>query len=100
MKKITKEDLESGYSFYLTVGRLEEFIKKSNLPKDSKVLIQRIEDEYYENQGWGVYLKKDINSYPDDNGITEEDSMSQYHPAFCCVKYKDEDKILFINLHY
>ena len=24
----------------------------------------------------------------------------QYHPAFSCVKYNDEDDILFIDLHY
>ena len=81
-------------------------------------------------EGWGVYLKegqdyhylinhnKKIQSgeylnkedYPnieEDSFLLEEfseeeleESKTQYHPAWCCVKYKDEDDLLFIDLHY
>jgi len=29
-----------------------------------------------------------------------KESLEQYHPAWCFVKYKDEDDVLFIDLHY
>lgn len=32
----------------LTVGRLLDFIAKHNIPRDSKVLVQRIEDQYFD----------------------------------------------------
>jgi len=80
------------------------------------------------SNGWAVYLKKgeswwycnkwnedidsgkylDTEQYPRMQGkelkkYTEEqliDSMTQYIPAWCCVKYNDEDDILFIDIHY
>lgn len=82
MNKIKKEDLyrytEKGF---LTVGRLKKFIQEQNLPDDAPVVVQRIEDRYYEgndisgmrgcpdtedgiyppgsrSEGWGVYLKE------------------------------------------
>ena len=35
--------------------------------------------------------------------ITKEELFKykeQYHPAFSCYKYNDEDDILFTDLHY
>lgn len=82
MNKITKEDL---YKFtkngYLTVGDLKRFIQKYNIPDHAPVLVERVEDKYYEgidvsgisgynesedgrfpegskSEGWGVYLKE------------------------------------------
>ena len=124
--EITKEELKSKYLHGLRVKDLLEFIKEHNLPEDARVMIQRVEDTYFENNHWGVYLKEGEESYycrewnkniknkewieehPDikqenlkeftENDIRE--SMEQYHPAWCCVKYKDEDDLLFIDLHY
>ena len=87
MKVITKEEIKEYLG--LTVGELKEFINKHNLPDDAKVLIERVEDKYYENHGWGVYLKDGIWDY-----------KIQYHPALSCVKYVDENENLFIDLHY
>jgi len=126
--QISEEKLKNGFEFYLTVGKLKQFIEDNNLPDDAKVMIQRVEDKYYDNHNWGSYLKKgehyhyalqhnkDIENgkylnkeeYPninEDNLIpyTEEElkgSMEQYHPAFCCVYYKDDEDLLFIDLHY
>lgn len=84
LKEITKEELINSYDHYLTVGRLKEFLNKHNLPDTAKVVVQRVEDVYYEKHNWGVYLKE----------------MEQYHPAWCCVKSSGEDDVLFINLHY
>jgi hypothetical protein len=100
INKITKEELKNKYEYFLTVGDLKEFLNKNNFPDDSKVLIQRIEDVYYEKLKWGVYLKKGEHTFTDKDGNIVEKSLEQYHPAWCCVKYSDEDDVLFINLHY
>ena len=125
---ITKEELINSYEHRLTVKDLKEFIKKHKLPDGAKIMIQRVEDVYFEENHWGVYLKegeqsrecrkwnKDIqdegylNERPklkeiknELKAFTEEqirESMEQYHPAWSCVYYKDEKDLLFIDLHY
>ena len=99
MKEITKEELKNKYQEFLTVGKLKEFINSHNLPDDAKVLIQRGEDVYYEKHGWGVYLEEGEHTFRDDLGNFNKSSLEQYHPAWCCVKYEDEDEMLFIGLH-
>lgn len=99
MKEISKDGLKK-YDDYLTVGKLKDFLNRYNLPDDANVVIQRVEDVYYEKHGWGVYLKKSENTFYDKNGNVVKESLEQYHPAWSCVKYKDENDILFINLHY
>ena len=50
------EDLSS-YKDYLTVGKLRKYLEQHpELPDDANVLIQRVEDKYYEKNGWGVVL--------------------------------------------
>jgi len=100
LKEITKEELSNSYDDYLTVGDLKEFLYKHNLPNNAKVVVQRIEDVYYEKHSWGVYLKEGDQTFRDDKGNVVKESLEQYHPAWCCVKYKDEDDVLFIDLHY
>jgi len=128
IKKLTKEDLNSYKNTYLTVGQLKEFLYKNQLPNDAIVVTQRVEDVYYEQHNWGVYLKegehannakqwnKDIENgkyldkekYPlivdkDLKMFTEEDienQKEQYTPVFCCVQYKDDKDVLFLDLHY
>lgn len=53
---LTKEDLGK-YRHHLTVKELKDFIEKHKIPDDAVVMIQRIEDRYFENHGWGVYKK-------------------------------------------
>ena len=116
---------------YLTVGKLKEFLAETNLPDTALVLVQRVEDKYYEKHGWDVYLKEGYHfhshvemnknmqdeierrargeepEYPkiDDPSkyiCSEEDVVhlkEQYHPAWCCVHYSDDEE-LFIDLHY
>ena len=126
-REILKEDIKK-YEHYLTVGKLLEFIKKYNIPEDAIVMSQRVEDVYFEKHSWGVYLKEGYGSHSmrsfnekvdsgvfDDkeqyplmteelkNKFTEEDiksSMEQYHPVWSPVYYKDDNDILFLDLHY
>lgn len=100
VREITKEELKNKYHHYLKVGDLKEFLHKYNLPNDANIVVQRVEDIYYEKHNWGVFLKEGDNTFKDENGNFIKESMDQYHPAWCCVKYIDEDDVLFINLHY
>jgi hypothetical protein len=100
MKEITKEQLVSEYDYYLTVGKLKDFLSRHDFPDDAKVLVQRVEDIYYENHGWGVYLKESEFPLYDEFGKPDPKSMNQYHPAWACVKYSEEDNDLFIDMHY
>lgn len=124
---INLEDLERyRKSGFLTVGDLKEKIK--NLPDDGLVLVQRIEDIYYEENHWGVVLKegehyhygkqwnedlasgkyKDMEKYPKANPeewktFTDDDLellKEQYHPAWSAVGYKDDPNNLYLDLHY
>ena len=58
-KKINVIEDLSRYEDYLTVGRLKKFLENNpDLPDDALVLTQRVEDVYYEENGWGVVLKE------------------------------------------
>lgn len=99
LRNITKDELIND-THYLTVGGLKKFLNEHNLPDDAKVMIQRVEDYYYEKCNWGVFLKDGEHTYSDNQGNVVIESLEQYHPAWCCVKYHDEDELLFINMHY
>jgi hypothetical protein len=109
-----------------SIGELKTFINKHNLPDDGNILIQRVEDFYYDMNHWGVVLKegeaynyaKTINAqlengdfenkeewpkHPGFEHMSEENLkslMEQYHPAWCPVKYNEDNKNLYIDLHY
>ncbi len=129
LRELTKQDIKKlNGGHHLTVGSIKEFINRHNLPDDAPVVIQRVQDYYYENCHWGVYLKEgeqahslksfnedlkngeysDIKKYPHLIGETFEphsekdikDAMCQYTPAWSCVRYNDDTDILFIDLHY
>lgn len=100
IKEISKEDLKVVYRGYLNVGDLKAFLNKHNLPDDGLVMAQRVEDCYYKKYGWGVYLKEGEHTFKDNKGNIIKESLEQYTPAFCCVKYNDENEHLFIDLHY
>ena len=75
VKEISKEEL-SKYDDFLTVGGLKEFLYKHNFPNNAKVLIERVEDVYYEKHNWGSYLKETDHSVKDNKGNVIKESMS------------------------
>ena len=129
IKKIIEIEDLGRYQNYLTVGRLKKFLEQHpELPDDALVLTQRVEDKYYEENGWGVVLKEGdhYNMSKTHNIRMEEeirrrkngehpkydmedpskyihelsdDLKEQYHPAWSCVKYKGDNN-LYIDLHY
>jgi hypothetical protein len=128
MNKLSKNDLKARHHG-LTVGDLRKFLMDHpEISDDQPVLIERVEDIYFQKHGWGVYLKEgevyhnmlsfneNMRNEIDRRGRGEEpeygmedpsmyikepseEDMNQYVPAWCCVKYKDDDA-LFIDLHY
>jgi hypothetical protein len=101
-EEITLDDLDNNYINGLTVGALKELIYRYNLPADGKVLIERIEDFYYENNSWGVVYKEDEQFREISKHLTDieiKHCMDQYHPAWYACKFKDDDKNLYICLH-
>ena len=129
MRELTREELKDyGNKHYLTVGKLKQFIEEHQLKDDSIILVERVKDFYYEENNWGSYLKEsyhthcakkwnadiesgkylDLDKYPnmDEHALIPcsdadiKETMSQYHPIFTCVNYKDDKDILFLNLHY
>lgn len=123
------KDLKGNYEYYLTIGKLRKFLEEHpELPDDSLVLTQRVEDVYYEKHGWGVVLKEgdhyhmvkthnirmeeemrrrkngehpkyDLDDPSQHIQELTDDLKDQYHPVFCCMKYKDDDN-LYLDLHY
>lgn len=132
MKKYTREDIDRiAKNNFLTVGALKKFLADHpDLLDDSPVLVQRIEDKYFEYHDWGVYLKKGEhywnqvnlnkemneeifrrkNGYepeyemenPEDYMLDPEEPefMDQYIPIWCPVQFNDEKGILFLDIHY
>ena len=42
---------------YLTVGKLKSDIEKYNIPDSAIVATERVQDFYYDRNGWGVILR-------------------------------------------
>ena len=74
----------------LTIKDIKDWIEKYNPPDDAIVLVERVEDIYFEKHNWKTVKK--VHSII-------EDENSEYIEAFCTVKFK-EDKNLYINCHY
>lgn len=133
-REITGEDFEKyRHNGYYTVGQLLKYIheklESGELSQESLVLSQRIEDIYFEKNGWGVVMKEGEHfhycaehnrrideghylikeEYPDIKGnepflkrVSEEEldaSKDQYHPIWCPVMYKNDNN-LYLDLHY
>lgn len=94
--KITPERLKD-YDC-LTVGQLLQIIEDNNLSKDAKILVERVEDVYFEKHGWEVYTRFGDNSYRKEDGTIEEESLDQFHPAH--YAFKESENILCIIQHY
>lgn len=87
MNKIEKTDLEKYRKSYLTVGRLRKLLDNSDLEDDALVMIERVEDVYFEEHSWKVYPKdsnlcewiREVNrKMQDDIGGRERGEVSRF----------------------
>jgi hypothetical protein len=125
--KLKKEELDRVCN--LKVGDLRKFLEENtDLTDDAPVLVQRVEDIYFERNNWPVYMKEGFlyRSFEQMNDRMMEEierrsrgedphyemehpekyihslgdeEREQYVPTWKCVKYPDENA-LFIDLHY
>lgn len=88
---MTPKEFKEKYTehHYLTVGRLKEYLK--DYPDDALVVSQRVEDKYYENNGWQT-LKRPNPLYPEFE--------TEYSPVWGPVLYKDDKDVFYLDLHY
>ena len=121
------KEIKKKWDVYASVGDLLEFIHTNNIPNDAKILLQRVEDVYFEKNGWEtinkegenyIYCKHhnediksdkylDKNKYPnfkqeDFKIFTDKDleySKNKYYVCWCPVKYPDDDN-LYLDAHY
>lgn len=100
VKEIIKQELTTNYQHYVTVGRLKQHIVMFNIPDTAKIMIERVEDRYYNHNNWGVYFKRGDHTIKDQYGNIIPSTLTQYTPAWSCVKYSDDNDLLFIDLHY
>ena len=74
----------------LTVKQLKE--KINDLPDETEVFIERVEDIYFEKHGWDT---KRLIFQKDENGIPFE-----YHDFFNATQAQTDGKSVFIYAHY
>lgn len=88
-KKPLGETIQETRVHYLTVGDLKKHIR--DLPDDTPVCYQRIEDMYFENNGWTTnpILWERWEGRPDD--------MTEAITAWGCYVW---DGVVFIHAHY
>ena len=73
----------------LTIGDIRKYLETHNPPDDAIVLVERVEDVYFEKHGWETVDK--LHSFMEET--------TEYIEAFCAVKFKDDNN-LYINCHY
>lgn len=118
-----KQELQRYKDGSLTLGKLRELLNEIDAPDDAVILVQRIEDTYFENNHWKVYCTRswhcdnmirynenlkngEFDDVPPDQRMppfTEEqlDSMDdQYHPAHWICTKRGHDDAVFIEMHY
>ena len=107
------------YAHYSTVGELLKFIKDNNIPDDAKILMQRVEDVYFDKHGWTTTNKEgyEYHSIVSMNEalkakektflnrtepLSEEEleaCKERYYHCWCQVKYSGDDN-LYLDAHY
>lgn len=105
IKRLTKEGLKSYHQdLLLTVGDLKRVIENHNLRDDVIIMVERVPDMYYEENGWGVYVLPNRFGMTPTEDMSEEDTFNlyeQYHPAYGWrVVNEDKDDFLFIDMFY
>ncbi len=87
----TKED-----SFYLTVRELKKYI--ADLPDDSKIFVERIEDYYFKpGDGWIEHSKYKPNWL--GGSPAPQTEKVQFIRIYSPIKYP-KDKNLYLTAHY
>lgn len=85
---MTSKEFKEKHKHYMTVGDLKKQL--ADYPDDALVVAQRVEDTYYDHNGWQT-LKKADHLYPEyDN---------EYSAVWSSVSYDDKE-CFYLDLHY
>ena len=129
MNIVTKEEILTRANHGLTMGRLRQFILANpQIDDNAPILCERVQDKYYEEHGWEVYLVEGYNYFatkrmndrmdeeierrkngeerqyekienPEDYKVELTDDLKeQFHPGWCITK--QEDDLVLIYMHY
>jgi len=80
---------------HLTLGILREILYKNpTMSLDTPILVQRVEDSYFENKGSGWSENSLIVEDPYMPGTT-----NQYSQAWCAF-YDEEREVICLDIHY
>ena len=107
MYKYTKEELIEAKFQGLTMGDLAVFVYKNpQIPRDAKVLVERIQDVYFEgvdisgmNSAKGILPKGSKSEGWKVLPVKGENGEEQFFPAWCISKEND-NSIVYIFNHY
>lgn len=129
---LSREDVQNGVNnfHFFTYGRLKEELAKHDIPDDTPILVERVEDVYFEKNGWDVMLiegdfsrqMRDWNAQLAAGEITKEEYPGLYeeenHPLLTPhtedeikeasdqfiqtwhIGYSPKHKLLLVHLHY
>ncbi len=86
---MTPKEYKAKHKHYLTVGELKKYL--ADYPDDALVVVQRVEDVYYEERGWET-LKQPDHLYPEYN--------QEYTAVWSPVTYPDNKECFYLDLHY
>ena len=88
-KTNTPEEIREKYEDYCTVGQLKEILKKNSIPDDAKIFIQRVEDGYFDEHGWGTVKKEGDMYCTEKRMIDKARPGGEFHDK---EKYPDMDE--------
>lgn len=96
LEETTKEEVIND-QFCMTVGTMLDYIEKYNIPREAKVVVERVHDSYFESGGWKV-LKKIHGDINDPKSHYEEyEYIEAWSPH---IRLEDKDQIFYIDCHY
>lgn len=121
MRELTKEEIERFRKHSFTFGALKKFMMDNNIPDDTLVMVERVEDVYYEGgcdisgirgcpdtpdgifpegsraSEWGVYLVKDITYLSASHYNECIDNPEKYPEMVGKTKIPDEELKTYMN---
>lgn len=129
---LSREDVQTGIKrfHYFTVGQLREELSKHDIPDDTPIVAERVEDVYFEKHRWGVMpiegefsrQMRDWNNKLASGEVTPDEYPGLYevenHPLLTphseeaikeasdqfipthSIGYSEEHKLLLVHLHY
>lgn len=103
-KQTTIDELVSSPNhkhFNVSFGDLKRFVERNeDLDDNAVVLVQRVEDFYYDENNWKVVLEEGEFTEYDEEGDPIKETMDQFSTPFCIARNKKRDDVVYFFMHY